>query len=178
MPIENERKFVLRIDSPEMTFSEVADSKEYIEQIYLMFGKKQSARIRKARHFYCDKEPEWKYTFTFKQDVGKKTVEVETPLEFKDYDLLSRKSVLIFNKWRYHLGDWEVDFFKNMDKTYFVQAEIELPEGVKRPVNIHPLIGENMIHLVKRWDGRFSSKKLGDPRYAQRLMQNLMESRV
>jgi CYTH domain-containing protein len=174
MPIENERKYVLRLDTPEKAFSDVADTVEDIEQMYLMFGKRQSVRIRKTLIFYPNKYCEWKSSFTFKQDIGKKTVEVETPLSREDYDLLKREAILKFRKWRYRIGDWEVDFFKSGDKTYFVQAEIELSENKRKPDELHPLVQENLIHVVKRGDGRFSSKKLGDAKYARRLLDTLL----
>ena len=141
-----------------------------------MFAKKQSVRIRRTLVFYRKPEKycEWKCSFTFKQDIGKKTIEVETTLDPEDYSLLKREAILKFKKWRYRIGDWEVDFFKKGDKTYFVQAEIELPEHKRKPDKIHPLIQENLIYVVKRGDGRFSSKKLGDAKYAQRLIQSLL----
>ena len=163
----------MRPDTPEKVFNDPADFVEDIEQAYLMVGKKKSVRIRKVVVFRKDGYCEWKYNFTFKQDVDKKTVEVETPLSREDYDLLVQGAVLKFRKWRYHLGDWEVDFFKEGNKTYFVQAEIELPEGVRKPSEVHPLVKEHLVHTVKRGDGRFSSKKLGNISYAKRLLQLL-----
>lgn len=177
MPIENERKYVLRLETPEKEFGKIADFVEDIEQIYLMYGKKQSVRIRKSLLFRPDKYVEFKYKMTFKQDVGRKTVEIETPISPEDYDMLGKQSLLKFRKWRYRVDEWEVDFFKLKDKVYFVQAEIEMPEDQKKPETIHPLIQENLIHAVKRGDGRFSSKKLGDAKYAQRLMNSLLLER-
>ncbi len=174
MPIENERKYVLQLDSPEEAFSQASDFTEHIEQIYLVCGKKHSTRIRKSIIYRPKRHVEIKYSFTFKQDIGKKTVEVETHLDEEDYKLLSRASIIKFTKWRYRLGNWEVDFFKDQDKTYFVQAEIELPIKKKKPKAIHPLVKEHLVYAVKRGDGRFSSKKLGSPRYAQRIMQTLL----
>lgn len=174
MPIENERKYVLNIDTPENIFMENADSFEEIEQIYLMCDKKQSIRIRKSIIFKTKTKPEIKYTFTFKQDVNKQTVEIETVIDKKDYDMLSKEYVSKLKKIRYRLGNWEVDFFKKNDITYFVQAEIELPEEEKKPKEIPSLILQYIIHYVKKNDGRFSSKKLGDFRYAKQIMQTLL----
>jgi len=179
MPIENERKMVLRLDTPERDFEEVANQVEHIEQIYLMIGRKQSIRIRRTLVFYSNKHCEWKSYFTFKQDIGKKTVEIETKITPEDYNLLKREAILKFNKWRYKIDNWEVDFFKDGNsKTYFVQAEIELPEGKKKPEIILPLIKEHLLYTVKRGDGRFSSKKLGDAKYARRLLKVLLENEV
>jgi CYTH domain-containing protein len=165
VPIENERKIVLNIKSPEKAFAKIADAVEEIEQSYIMVGKKQSARIR------CSGTEN--LTFTFKQDVGKKTVEIETPISKDDYNYLKKGAISKLKKLRYRIGDWEVDFFKSNNKTYFVQAEIELPEHKRKPKEIHPLIKENLIYVVKRGDGRFSSKKLCNVKYACRLLQTL-----
>jgi len=179
MPIENERKYVLRLNTSEKKISEASDFMEDIEQVYIMVGKKQSARIRLIRLFRPDNWVEFKYTFTYKQDVGKKTVEVETPLDPQDYLMLKKDAILKFRKRRYKIGGWEIDFFIDgapgeICKTYFVQAEIELPEHRRKPKEIHPLVKENLLHAVKRGDGRFSSKKLGDMKYARRLLQSLL----
>jgi CYTH domain-containing protein len=173
MPIENERKYVLRLDAPESDFWTQAPVTENIEQIYLMFNKKQSLRIRESM-LTENGWLQWKYKMTFKQDVNKKTVEVETTLDRRDYELLGKNAILKFKKVRYHIEGWEVDFFKKNGKTYFVQAEFEMPEGKKKPDKIPDLIQQNLIHVVKRGDGRFSSKKLGDHKYAQRLMNTLL----
>jgi CYTH domain-containing protein len=177
VPVENERKFVLKLETPEKEFGKVADFVEDIEQVYLMCGKKQSIRIRKSLLFRIDKYVEFKYKMTFKQDVGKKTVEIETSISPEDYEMLNKQSIMKLRKLRYRVGDWEVDFFRLKEKTYFVQAEIEMPENKKKPDTIHPLIQNNLIYVVKRGDGRFSSKKLGDAKYAQRLMDSILLER-
>lgn len=173
MPIENERKYVLRLETLEKRFNDAADVIEDIEQIYLMCSKKQSLRIRRTFVFQ-DERCQNKYTLTFKQDVGKKTVEIETQLDHHDYKLLSKNAISRLTKLRYRIDDWEVDFFKSDNQTYFVQAEIEMPEGQKKPKSIPPLIRDNLVYIVKRGDGRFSSKKLGDSKYAQRLINHLL----
>jgi CYTH domain-containing protein len=173
VPIENEKKYVLRLETPEKKFHDAADLIEDIEQLYLVVSKRRSLRIRKTLA-YKNKWCEFRYTLTFKQDVGKKTVEIETKLDQDDYRLLSRSAELKLRKWRYRLGDWEVDFFKSDNQTYFVQAEIEMPVGQKKPNVIHPLVQENLVYAVKRGDGRFSSKKLGDFNYARRIMDHLL----
>lgn len=116
---------------------------------------------------------ETKFTFTFKQDVNKKTVEIETEITLQDYLLLKEQAFLSFTKTRYVIENWEIDFFKSEGEIYFVQAEIELPENCKKPKRIHPLVKENLLHIVKRGDGRFSSKKLADVKYAKKILQNL-----
>lgn len=173
MPVENERKYVLSLDSPEIVFSELASAKKNIEQSYLICMKKQSARIRKSQIFYPNGNVKYSFTFTFKQDVANKTIEVETDITKQDYLLLKKESCLSFNKTRYEIDNWEIDYFKLNGETYFIQAEIELPENCRKPNQIHPIIQKHLLHVVKRGDGRFSSKKLGDMKYAKKLLQTL-----
>jgi CYTH domain-containing protein len=169
MPVENERKFTLLLNTPEHEFADISDLEE-IEQAYLIVQKKQSARIRKT--ISNNKES---FSFTFKQDIGKKTIEIETLISSRDYDLLKKESILKLNKHRYKVDGWEIDFFKENGTTYFVQAEIELPENKSEPDTIHFLVKKYLFHVVDKGDGRFSSKKLGNVKHARRLMQFLME---
>lgn len=166
------------MDAPEGAFEKLADVKEDIEQSYLICVKKQSARIRKSQASYPDGTSKSTFTFTFKQDIGNKTIEVETEIISQDYLLLKQGALLTFTKVRYDIDDWEIDYFKFNGKTYFVQAEIELPEDCHKPKTIHPLVQKHLLHVVKRGDGRFSSKKLGDVKYAKKLLQTLLMEKV
>lgn len=174
MPIENERKFVLRLNVSEGIFHDAADSVEDIEQVYLISGKKQSLRCRKVTKVR-GKDIELVYNMTFKQEVDKKVVEVETDIDARDYRLLKKASTSVLQKTRYRIGEWEVDFFKSDGKTYFVMAEIEMPENQKKPDSIPTLINENLVHVVKRGDKRYTSKKLCDVKHAQRLYLSLFK---
>lgn len=177
MPIENERKYVLRLNVSEGVFHDTADSVEDIEQVYLISGKKQSLRCRKITSVK-GKDIELAYNMTFKQEVDKKVVELETDIEARDYKLLRKVSTSILQKTRYRIGEWEVDFFKSDGRTYFVMAEIEMPENQKKPNSIPKLIKENLVHVVKRGDKRFTSKKLCDVKHAQKLITSLLRGKV
>lgn len=146
--------------------------KKNIEQSYVECLKKQSIRIRKSQNTYLSGESEVIYTYTFKLDVNK-IIEIETEISFEDYLLLKRNSCLTVVKTRYEIDDWEIDFFKTGGGVYFVQAEIELPESQKAPEEIHPLVKKYLIHSVDIGDNRFTSKKLGNIKYAKNLLRNL-----
>lgn len=169
MPVENERKFVLKLDTSEKDFAKLASRIDEIEQIYLVFGEGRSVRIRKTSCGTCRT-----YEMTFKQDVDGKTVEIETKIDKKDYDLLSKGALLKLCKTRYKIKNWDVDFFKD-GSIYFVQAEIEMPENQENPDAVPDFIKNNLVYTVKKDDRRFSSKKLGDVKYARRLMDSLMK---
>lgn len=165
--IENERKFVLRLDTDETHFAALAGG-AVIEQAYLVANKNQSLRVRKT----CASQ-KIAYSLTFKQTVDKKTVEVETDISAADYILLRKKAVAVLHKVRYAVGGWDIDFFKSGGETYFVQAEFEMPDGQKKPATVPKLITDRLVHAVKRGDGRFSSRKLSDVKYARRLYYSL-----
>lgn len=173
MPIENERKYVLRLNVSEGVFHDAADGVEDIEQVYLISGKKQSLRCRKITRVKDHGKIELIYNMTFKQEVGKKVVEIETDIDARDYKLLKKSATAVLQKTRYRVDDWEVDFFKADGKTYFVLAEIEMPENQKKPHSIPTLINENLVHVVKRGDKRFTSKRLCDVKHAQQLISSL-----
>lgn len=174
MPIENERKFILCLNTDEKVFSKAANFIKEMEQFYLISGKNQSLRCRKTSSF-VDNQVTIEHTMTFKQEVGKKVVEVETHISERDYRMLKTKSQSILKKIRYCIESWEVDFFKTDKVTYFVQAEIEMPENQKKPKKIPKLIQEKLIHVVKRGDKRFTSRKLCDVKHAQKLLKTLKE---
>lgn len=168
MPIENERKYVLNLQTSENDVKIVSDCIEHIEQSYLVSGKKQSLRIRKSivgKNII--------YKMTFKQTVAKKTVEVETLISQKDYDMLYETSTSRLKKTRYRVGEWEIDFFKFKGEVYFVQAEIEMPEDKKKPDKIIEIVSKNLLYAVKRSDCRFSSRKLSDPKYSKKLLETI-----
>jgi CYTH domain-containing protein len=172
MPIENERKFMLRLNVSESIFHDAADGVEDIEQVYLFSGKKQSLRCRKITRLIRG-EIELLYNMTFKQEVGKKVVEVETDIDSRDYKLLKKESTAVLQKTRYLVDGWEVDFFKADGKTYFVLAEFEMAENQKKPDSIPKLVEENLVYVVDQGDKRFTSRRLCDVKHAQRLIKSL-----
>jgi CYTH domain-containing protein len=180
MPIENERKFVLRPPydgNIELEASELAKRFIIMEQAYLKTGKKtNSIRIRK--NLELNKKPY--FQMTVKQEVNGNCVEIETDIDEIDYNKLWSVSVCKLKKYRYILeGNWEIDFFKNnKNNNYFGQAEIELPEEVLMPDLIHPYVSKYLLYKVEKTDNRFTSKKLSNINYTDRMLIKLLHSKV
>ncbi len=173
MPIENERKYVLCLDaSVEKKLKRLATKKEVIDQTYLFSTKKQSLRVRMSKSHTGTV-----HIMTYKFDIGKKCVEINTEISARDYKMLCKSGKMTLHKVRYHVNGWEIDCFKSSDKTYFIQAEIEMEENQKKPDKMPELVTENLIHVVKQGDGRFASKRLSDVRYAKKLLQKLLIGR-
>lgn len=147
--------------------SKLSDNRIQIRQGYLQRKEGLTVRIRLSR--FDDIE---KCVLTVKQRINGHVVEIEKKITRRDFDLLSRKADGWLTKVRYEIDGWEVDFFKN-GGTYFVMAEIELPEGKECPDHIPSFISENLIFEVPRKDCRFSGKKLGDTEYAKKLLIGL-----
>lgn len=159
---ENERKYVLSIETNENLIAEIAGKILKIEQGYL-----GNARIRKSVNH---KE---KYYITFKQNFRDKIIEIEDRISEEDYEELATEASSWTRKTRYYIGGWEVDFFKYNAKNYFIMAEIELPDGVNEPYGIPSFITTNLTFVVPRNDSSFSSKKLSDPTYAQKMLETI-----
>jgi hypothetical protein len=49
----------------------------------------------------------------------------------------------------------------------------EIPKNQKKPKKIPKLIQEELIHVVKRGDKQFTSRKLCDVKHAQKLLKTL-----
>lgn len=165
MAIENERKYVLRLDFSEAALSGWAQEK--IEQSYLEPG----VRIREING-----EP----IFTYKKFVpGNGLVEIETPITANDYLTLRKVSSEFIRKTRYKRvidgEEWVVDFLKDENnQTYFVMAEVEMEPGQDLP-NTFPIeLLETIVHTVEREDLRFTNRHLSDPRGARRLYEELI----
>ena len=171
MPTENERKWVIALDS-EKAFSEIARPL-HIWQGYPSAVRGMTVRVRRVK----DGEKET-YVFTYKNNTGTRVIEIEQEIDKRDYDDLWNQSLVRMEKVRYKYAapykGWEVDFFKDhKDKTYFAMAECEMPEGQKEPDKMPKLVKNNLIFAVPANDERFSSKLLADPRYASKLFAGL-----
>jgi CYTH domain-containing protein len=173
MPIENERKFVLR--DPDGVLERALEtacppwSRHSIRQAYL------DAPGLRIRRF--DGAGTVQHIFSYKRSVGAEMVEIETPMSAADFERLWTFRVESLEKIRFHLESgtcgWDVDFFKAEDRTYFALAEVEMPEGQVDPPP-PPVILIPFVHmLVPAADKRFASKVLADPAHAARLVQEL-----
>jgi CYTH domain-containing protein len=175
MPIENERKFVLR--DPEGVLERALASacppwRRYcIRQAYL---DAPGLRIRRFE------DPDGiQHIFSFKRPVGAEMVEIETEMSAVDFQRLWTLRRESLEKERYHLADgrcgWDVDFFKHDGRTYFALAEVEMPEGRIEPPPPPAILSPYIAMLVERSDERFASKKLADPAHAARVAQEVLK---
>lgn len=175
MPIENERKFVLKppFGDLERQLSEIASDSCTIEQAYLHKGKKIIVRVRSST---CNASHSSRYEMCVKRSVQGECVEIETEIEEEDYTRLWSVASGKLKKVRYIVEEWEVDFFKDAHgQNYFVQAEIELPRGVEYPDRIPTIIEDNLLYRVLKGDDRFASKKLCDVHYTNKILHMLLE---
>ncbi len=178
MPIENERKFVLRDPDGtlEATLAGMAGLRRFrIRQGYL---DAPGLRIRAFEEAGQDVS----YVFSYKRPVGDEVVEIETAMSGADFERLWRLRREALEKVRYEIaaGDchWDVDFFKANDRTYFVLAECEMPEGQAEPPEPPSAIATRVAHRVGLGDERFTSKKLADPVHAAAMTALVAANRV
>lgn len=165
---ENEIKFVLNLECEEF-FKKNYSKKYEICQGYMLTSKgislrfRQSYGIKKINHY-----------MTFKFNTGKRTIEIETKIDKRDFDEIWPNCLNKVYKTRYVLEDWEIDFFLNKDNSvYFSMAEIELPENVLEPNSIPKFISDNLLYRVPIEESSYSSKLLSDVRYAENIYKNL-----
>jgi len=132
MPIENERKFVLLDDGRlEQQLAHVPGvTKSFLRQAYLDVS---GMRIRSL-----EADGRKRYVFTYKREVDGQVVEIETEISPVDFERLWSQRRETLQKMRYSWTDgpfhWDVDFFKADDnRTYFTQAEVEMPEDQTEP---------------------------------------------
>lgn len=173
MPIENERKFVLR--DPDGTLERALATasppwRRYaVRQAYIDAGGLRIRRFEDADGV--------RHIFSFKRQVEGDMVEIETPMSARDFERLWTLRREALEKVRYHLDDgdcgWDVDFFKNGERTYFALAEVEMPEGRAEPPPPLALLAPYVLMLVPRGDQRFASRKLADTAHADRLTDEL-----
>ncbi len=174
MPTENELKYVIALDT-EAKFAEIARPL-HIWQGYPSAVRGMTVRVRRVKD--GDKDV---YVFTYKNNNGKRVIEIEQEIDQRDYTDLWDQSLVRMEKVRYKYAapykGWEVDFFKDHgDETYFAMAECEMPEGQKEPDKVPKLIRNNLLFAVPASDERFSSKLIADPRYAKKLLEEIKKS--
>lgn len=176
MPTENEVKFVLRLDG-EDEINAACDRWEPIKQGYLYTAKGQSLRVRSAGA----SKP--KYTMTFKQNAAGRTVEIETDLDARDFNDIWPNTIQRLHKVRHYLKHrdlvYEIDAFKDyLNRTYFLMAELEMPEGRKAPETLPAVLQRHLLYRVPLTDCRFASKLVADPRHASEVYQKLVEGKL
>lgn len=169
MPVENEKKFVLKFNEDcESNIAHAAERAIDIEQRYLGNDKGLSVRVRKSTI-----NGDSSYRMTVKQNVAGETIEIETIISRDDFGKLWSVASRGVEKRRYIYLGWEIDFFKYKNSNYFSVAEIEMPPGKKAPDSIPALIDQHIIYNVKQGDSGFSNKLLGDIKHAQDLLKKI-----
>lgn len=173
MPTENERKFVLSIDSQDEIRTK-SDATIFMKQGYLAFTKGLSLRVRME-------EPlggKAKFKSCFKQKVNGRVIEIEKKIDRRDFDDLWSIAMNRLEKVRYVLefssGVWEVDYFKDHGEIYFALAEHEMPEGQLEPNKIPSIIKRHLLYEVPADDDNYSSKRLACLKHAKKLYRELV----
>jgi CYTH domain-containing protein len=164
--IENELKYVLRIDSME-AIEKICGKPTSIQQGYLP-GK---ARIRSK-----GKGKKTKYFFTYKLPVDDMLFEIEKEITQHEFETLWPYTVTRLDKVRYlfmdNLVQWDIDFFRKANgELYFAMAEAEMPETMREPTSIPAFLQAAMVYPVPRERTKeFTSQKVADPAYAEALI--------
>ncbi len=172
MPIENERKFVLKDDGDleARLATRAGVTRSYLRQAYLDVS---GMRIRSVQEGGA-----MRYVFTYKRPVDGQIVEIETEISAVDFERLWSQRRETLQKLRYSWTDapfhWDVDFFKtDGDSTYFVQAEVEMPEGQVEPPPLPPDLADHLLGIAPAGDPRFASKRLASQAHAEQLLADI-----
>ena len=171
MPIEHEYKYVCSLRMletwPEDKLHCLCGS-YLIEQGSLMYDGPQQVRLRKST---LGDRISW--LLSYKHRTGGRTVEINHPLEPTDGDLLWPACTLKLSKRRFTLPDdagvWEIDYFQQDGRVYFIMAEIELRDGALPPSRLPDVLQQHLIYQVRQGDVRFFNTFLGDVDYATSL---------
>ena len=166
MPIENERKFVLRDDGDlEPRLAERPGvTKSFLRQAYLDVS---GMRIRSI-----EEGGAVRHVFTYKRPVDGQVVEIETEISAIDFERLWSQRRETLQKLRYSWTDGP--FFKTDDnRTYFTQAEVEMPEQQSEPPPLPPSLANHLLATAPAGDPRFASKRLANQAHAEKLLADI-----
>jgi hypothetical protein len=91
---------------------------------------------------------------------------------------IAKLSYDLQQKLRYSWTDgplhWDVDFFKTDDnRTYFTQAEVEMPEQQSEPPPLPPSLANHLLATAPAGDPRFASKRLANQAHAEKLLADI-----
>ena len=172
MPIENERKFVLKDDGdlePRLA-ARPGVTRSFLRQAYLDVS---GMRIRSV-----ESNGATRHVFTYKRPIGGQVVEIETEISSVDFERLWSQRREMLQKARYSWTDgpfhWDVDFFKTDDgHTYFAQAEVEMPEEQTDPPPLPPSLAGSLLATAPAGDPRFTSKRLANQAHAEKLLADI-----
>ena len=118
------------------------------------------------------------YIFSYKRPVDDQMVEIETEIAPIDFERLWKirretlqKARYSWNEGRFH---WDVDFFKADDnRTYFTQAEVEMPEDQTEPPPLPSSLARYLLATAPAGDPRVASKRLADQAHAEKLLADI-----
>jgi len=177
MPIENERKFVLKDDGNLETRLTKTPGirRDLLRQAYL------DAPGLRIRSVETDKEV--RYILTYKRTINGQVVEIETAISAIDFERLWTTRNETLEKVRYSWDEgrfhWDVDFFKGDDgRTYFAMAEVEMPEQDTEPPPLPGRLAGYLLEAAPLGDPRFTSKRLADRAHAERLLAEIRKGRA
>lgn len=181
MPTEHEFKYVISLemasDFDHLSLMKMAKEHQHIKQGYLAFSKGMTTRIRSI-----DNGETKKWFLTFKQKVDNRVIEIEKKVDERDGQDLWSICVGKLKKDRYVIENkgitWEVDFFRKGHNLYFILAEVELPEGSKRPNTVPDFLRDYIIYEVPLTDDRFSNKRLAEVEFASNLYQQILNGEI
>ena len=172
MPIENERKFVLKDDAAleARLAHEPGVTRSFLRQAYLDVS---GMRIRSV-----EADGTIRHVFTYKRLIDGQVVEIEADISVLDFERLWSQRRETLQKARYSWPDgpfhWDVDFFKTADgRTYFAQAEVEMPEEQIEPPPLPPNLADHLLATAPAGDPRFASKRLANQAHAETLLADL-----
>ncbi|MBR2815593.1 MAG: hypothetical protein IKE60_13145 [Reyranella sp.] len=173
MPIENERKFVLKDDGKleGLLATHPGVSRNFLRQAYL------DAPGLRIRSIETDGKVE--HVFTYKRTIDGQVVEIETGLSAADFDRLWTQRIESLQKVRYSWTEgvyhWDIDFFRRDDgSTYFAMAEVEMPEEMIDPPPPPSCLAGHLLGIAPAGDQRFTSKRIADQAHAERLMAAIL----
>jgi len=189
LPIENELKFVVRLDDKLEEEAKQLGNCLKIRQGYIAEDRKTKITVRLREITYPSGQIKMFLqtkckTFNFPKSVDKSTIiEVGTEIDTSDFNRLWKLATCKLTKSRYCIDvgtakskeTWELDFFKTKNNlNYFILAEIELPEASDEWHYPMPkLIEGNVVYYVPWNDNRFSNRKLGNIKYATKLYNSV-----
>ncbi|WP_421998723.1 hypothetical protein [Reyranella sp.] len=172
MPIENERKFVLKDEAAlEATLAARPDvTRSLLRQAHLDVSGMRIRSVESGGALH--------HLFTYKRPIDGQVLEIETEIDGSDFARLWSQCRETLVKVRYSWPDgvfhWDVDFFKGGDgQTYFAQAEVEMPEDHTEPPPLPPGLARHLLAAAPAGDPRFASKRLADRVHAERLLADI-----
>lgn len=191
MPTENERKYVLNLKSESDFKICLCKLKKYhLHQGYLAFSKGTTLRLRASQEYMFDEnlnqfkenpESEIKRKLCFKQKVNGRVIEIEKKIDERDFNDLWNNCLNKVQKERYVYESgpiqWDIDFFKHNNQTYFAMAECEMPEGMLEPGYVPDIIDPHILYVVPLDDPQFSTKRLACLVHAKKMYKKLKNAK-